>query len=206
VALKKLVGNKVPITEEDLKKGYEANYGTRARCRAIVLANQRKAQEVWDKARDNASLENFGKLAKEYSVDSASAALLGEVPPIARHGGQPVLEREAFQLKPGELSGVIQLGENFVILFCEGYTQPVQIDEKEARKYIFEDLHEKKQRIAMAKEFERLQDASEVDNFLAGTLHHPKTKTDAATAAAIDPDEKYKATAEKAMKGKTQRR
>ncbi len=198
VALKKIVGEKVEITDEDLKKGYEANYGPRARCRAIILNNQRKAQEVWDKARDDSSLENFGKLAKQYSIDSASAALLGEVPPIAKHGGQPVLEREAFQLKPGEISGVVQLGENFVILYCEGFTDPVRIDMKEARKYIYEDLHEKKQRMAMAKEFERLQDSSEVDNYLAGTLHHPKTKPVADVA--VDPDEKYKETAEKLMR------
>ena len=48
VALKKLAGE-VKITNEDLQKGFEANYGTRVRCRAIVLANQRKAQEVWEK-------------------------------------------------------------------------------------------------------------------------------------------------------------
>ena len=164
VALKKLVGDKVPITDEDIKKGYEANYGPRARCRAIVLSSQRKAQEVWDKARDNPTLENFGRLAKEYSIDTASGALQGEVPPIAKNSGQPVLEREAFQLKKGELSGVIQLGENFVILLSEGYTEPVKIDLNEAKKYIYEDLHEKKQRMAMAKEFELLQEGSVVEN------------------------------------------
>jgi parvulin-like peptidyl-prolyl isomerase len=202
VALKKIVGDKVPITDEDIKKGYEANYGPRARCRAIVLSSQRKAQEVWDKARDNPSPANFGELAKKFSIDTSSAALMGEVPPIARHGGQPVLEREAFQLKKGELSGVIQVGENFVILLCEGFTEPVKIDMKEAKTYIYEDLHEKKQRMAMAKEFERLQDACEVDNFLAKTLHHPKIKVD---PAKVDPDEAYQKAAEKS-RGSTLKR
>src|SRR4029453_45664 len=40
VALKKLVGGKVAITEEDLKKGYEANYGERVEVLAIVLSDQ----------------------------------------------------------------------------------------------------------------------------------------------------------------------
>jgi len=35
-----------------LERGYEANYGPKVRCRAIVLNNQRRAQEVWDKARE----------------------------------------------------------------------------------------------------------------------------------------------------------
>ncbi len=206
VALKKIVGDNVQITEDDLKKGFEANYGPRARCRAIVLSSQRKAQEVWDKARDNPTLENFAKLAKEFSIDSASGAIGGEVPPIARHAGQPVLEREAFQLKKGELSGVIQLGENFVILWSEGFTEPIKMDIKEAKKYIYEDLREKKQRMAMAKEFERLQDMSEVDNFLAGTLHHPKIKADHATPPG-DADKAYSETAERLLnKSQNQRR
>ena len=52
VALKKLVGDNVEITQEDLQQGYEANYGPKVRCRAIVLNNQRRAQEVWEKARE----------------------------------------------------------------------------------------------------------------------------------------------------------
>ena len=32
VALKKLVGKKIAISEDDLQKGYEANYGERVRC------------------------------------------------------------------------------------------------------------------------------------------------------------------------------
>ena len=37
VALKKLVGDKIQIAEEDLHKGFDANYGPRVRVRAIVL-------------------------------------------------------------------------------------------------------------------------------------------------------------------------
>jgi len=60
------------------------------------------------------------------------------------------------------------------VLYLEGYTTPTKIDRDEARKYILEDLHEKKQRVAMQKEFDRLQDNSQIDNFLAGTIRSPK--------------------------------
>ena len=50
-ALKKLVAGKIAVTEEDLRKGFEANYGPRVRCLAIVLNNQRQAQEVFEMAR-----------------------------------------------------------------------------------------------------------------------------------------------------------
>ncbi len=174
VALKKLVGDKVDVTEEDLRKGYEANYGPRVRCRAIVLNQQRRAQEVWEMARKKPTVEYFGQLAAEYSVEAGSRALEGEVPPIQRHGGQPLLEKEAFALRPGDLSGIIQVGDRFVILFCEGRTEPVQVDFNSVRKDIYEDIHEKKLRLAMAAEFTRIQEAAQIDNYLAGTSQSSK--------------------------------
>jgi parvulin-like peptidyl-prolyl isomerase len=174
VALKKLVGSKVEVTDEDLRKGYEANYGPRVRCLAIVLDNQRRAQQVFEMVRKNNTSKYFGELAAQYSVEPGSQALNGEVPPIKKNGGQPQLEEEAFQLKPGELSGVIQVGDKFVLLRCEGFSKAAEIDFSKVRNDIYEDLHEKKVRLAMASMFEDLQEASTVDNFLAGTSHSPK--------------------------------
>ena len=51
VVLRKLAEPNVKVTEDDMKKGFEANYGPRVRCLAIVLNNQRRANEVWEKAR-----------------------------------------------------------------------------------------------------------------------------------------------------------
>ena len=173
VALKKVV-EAPPVTDEDLKKGFEANFGPRVKCRAIVLSNQRKAQDVWEKARENPTAEFFGKLAEEYSVESTSRALKGEVPPIQRYGGQPQLEKEAFSLEPGEISAIIQTGATYVILFCEGRTKPDKIDFREVRDEILLDIQEKKLRMAMAKKFEEIHESSVVDNFLTGTMHTPK--------------------------------
>jgi parvulin-like peptidyl-prolyl isomerase len=174
VALKKLVGDKVEVSEDDLRKGYEANYGPRVRCRAIVLNQQRRAQEVWELARKKPTIENFGQLAAEYSVEAGSRSLEGEVPPIQKHGGQPMLEQEAFALRPGELSSIVQVGDKFVILFCEGRTEPIEADFNEVRKDLYEDIHEKKLRIAMAAEFKRIQEGAQIDNYLAGTSQSSK--------------------------------
>ena len=184
VALKHLVNDHVEITEEDLKKGYEANYGPKVRCRAIVVNNQRRAQEVWEKARDaqEAAQKNpevsvvkvFGDLAEQYSVEPGSRSLRGEVPPIQKHGGQPYLEKEAFSLKPGELSGIVQVGDMFVILLCEDYTKPIDTSFEEVRELLYRDIHEKKLRLAMGEMFEQLQTHSRIDNFLAGTSKMPK--------------------------------
>ncbi len=174
VALKHLVNDHVEITEEDLQKGYEANYGVKIRCRAIVLNNQRRAQEVWEKARENPTIKNFGDLAEQYSIEPGSRSLRGEVPPIQKHGGQPTLEKEAFTLKPGELSGIVQVGDMYVILLCEGITKPIDTSFEEVRELLYRDIHEKKLRVAMGKAFEHLQSSARIDNFLAGTSKVPR--------------------------------
>jgi parvulin-like peptidyl-prolyl isomerase len=173
VALKKLVGNKVVVTDEDLKKGFDANYGERVRCKAVVLNDMRRANQVFEMARRNNTSEFFSKLATQYSVEPGSQALEGDVPPIKRFGGQPELEKEAFQLKPGELSGIIQVGDKFVVLRCEGRTKPVAVRFAEVRDEIYADLHQKKLRTAVQEQFESLQDAAIVDNYLANTSHSP---------------------------------
>jgi parvulin-like peptidyl-prolyl isomerase len=172
-ALKKLTSKNVTVDEADIRKGYEANYGERVRCRAIVLSSMRRAQEVWDKARRNPSPEYFGDLAEEYSIEPTSKALRGEVPPLGRHGGQPQLEDVAFQLQDGQLSGVIQMGDKFVILRCEGRTERVAIDEGDVREILHRDIYEKKLRMAMSEKFEEINAAARVDNYLAGSSHAP---------------------------------
>lgn len=184
VALRKLVGNTVEVTEEDLKKAFEANYGPRVRCRAIVLNNLRRAQQVWEKARANPTEENFADLAEQYSVDPATRALRGEVAPIQKHGGQPLLEEEAFSLKPGEISGIIQVGpETYVILYCLGLTKPVEVEFSAVRDLLVEDIKEKKLRLAMADYFEKLLSGATIDNFLAGTTQSPNLTRRANTTA-----------------------
>jgi parvulin-like peptidyl-prolyl isomerase len=174
VALKRLAGDKVQVTDEDLQRGYEANFGRRVRCRAIVVNNLRRAQEVWQTAHEHPTAEFFGDLAEKYSIEPGSQSLRGEVPPIQKYGGQPLLEKDAFALAPGEMSGIIDVGEGrFVILFCEGHTQPEKVDFAQVREEIANDVREKKLRVAMASYFDQLQQAATIDNLLAGTTRSP---------------------------------
>jgi parvulin-like peptidyl-prolyl isomerase len=181
-ALKKLAGGAIEVTKEDLQKGFEANYSERVRCRAIVLSSMRRAQEVWAKARENTSMDYFGDLAGEYSIEPTSKSLRGEVPPIRRFGGQPQLEDVAFELKPGELSGIIQMGERFVILKCEGRTEPVEVNPQEVQEILYQDIYEKKLRMAMNEKFEAIRSQARIDNYLAGTSQAPE-RVKPATAA-----------------------
>lgn len=169
VALKELVGHQVQVSDDDLQKGFESNYGERVEVLAIVLSNQRQASEVWDMARHNPTDQFFGELANQYSIEPVSRSNFGKVPPIRKHGGQPIVEAEAFSLEPGKLSGILNVGDKFVILRCLGRTKPVVQDFDSVKGELFKDIHEKKLRIAMADEFDRLKESAQVDNFLAGT-------------------------------------
>lgn len=186
VALHKLVADKVVVEEDDMRKGFEANYGPRVCCRAIVLSDARMAQKVWEKARLRPTLDNFGDLAAEYSIESGSRNLHGVVPPIRRNGGQPLLEKEAFSLKPGELSSIVQVdGEHYIILMCEKYTDPVVVDPTSVRDMLHDDIFAKKLQVAMEDKFDELKENALVDNFLAGTSHAPH-KAEKALVAPVD--------------------
>jgi hypothetical protein len=173
VALKQLVNGKIEVTQDDLQKGFESNYGQRVEVLAIVLGNQRQANEIWDMARNRATDEFFGELAHQNSIEPVSRANFGKVPPIRMHGGQPVLEEEAFNLVPGKgaasMSGILNVGDKFVILRCLGRTVPKVQDFNAVKHELYKDIHEKKLRIAMADEFDRLKEVAQIDNFLAGT-------------------------------------
>ena len=173
-ALKMLAGNNMEITDDDLKKGFESNYGERVRVLAIVTGNQRSAHEVWDMARKTPTDEFFGQLASEYSIEPISKANQGQIPPIRMYGGQPVIEKEAFELKPGnELSGVIALGNRYIILRYLGRTKPVVSEMDSVREELTKAIQEKKLRGSMADSFEQLRRRAQIDNFLAGTTQAP---------------------------------
>ena len=165
LALRKIAGEDVKVSDDDIKKAFIRNYGPRVKARAIVLDHSRRAAEVWQKAQDNP--EDFTRLVKQYSVDPASRPLEGVIPPIQRFAGSKELENVAFKLKEGEISGVVQVGLNhYIILKCEGRTDPIVKDIAEVRDILIQELREEKINVAVAKTFEELKNKARVDNYL----------------------------------------
>lgn len=169
VQLKKLVEPSVQVSNEDLQKGFESNFGPRVEVLAIVCNDHRQALKVWQMATANPDQEYFGKLANQYSIEPASKSNFGEVPPIQQHGGRPELEAEAFALNSGEISKVVQVGEHWIIMYCQGRTTPRVTQFDAVKSELHRDIKEKKLRIAMAERFQKLRTESQIDNFLAGT-------------------------------------
>jgi len=183
VALKKLIDGKVTVTDEDLQKGYESNYGPRAEVLAIVCSNQRTSQEVWQLARNNPTEQFFGELAAQYSVEPSSRSNYGKIPPLRKHSGQPILETAAFKLQPGEMSGIIEAGGQYIVLRSQGLTAPVSTQLSAVQSELYKDILEKKQRIAMEKHLEALLTAAQIDNFLARKVQLGTAATQASLRA-----------------------
>ncbi|MEM7454854.1 MAG: peptidylprolyl isomerase [Planctomycetota bacterium] len=180
VAMRMLVEDSVTVTDEDLQKSFESNFGPRVEVLVVMLSDQRTALKVWRMATANPDREYFGQLAGEYSIDPTSQMNYGEVPPIRRHGGSSELENEAFALQPGEISRVVQAGQHWVIMYCKGQTTPRITDFEVVRDELYADIFEKKVRIATAERYYQVRESAQIDNFLAGTS---QTGQDAVRAA-----------------------
>lgn len=183
VALGKLIEGQISVSEEDLREGFESSFGVRVEVLAIVLSDQRTAQKVWELARNNSTDEFFGDLAEQYSVEPVSQSNFGKVPPIRKHGGQPALEKEAFTLKAGELSGIVATGDKYIIMRCQGQTEPVVSEFAAVRDELAVSIREKKNRQAMAKKFDELKETAQIDNFFEVAKKTGKVATAPADAS-----------------------
>ncbi|MEZ6048339.1 MAG: peptidylprolyl isomerase [Planctomycetaceae bacterium] len=148
IALRKLAGEKVQLSDSDIEEAFVRDYGPRVKARLIMVSNMRRAQEIWNKVKDNP--KDFGRYAREYSSEPNSRALDGQIPPIAKYNGNKEIWENAFKLREGEVSGIIQLSEldqnQYCILLCEGFTQPRTTNIEEVRQDLVEHLTEEKPR------------------------------------------------------------
>jgi hypothetical protein len=179
-AMKLLVPGEIKVTEEELKKAFEANYGARARVLAIVGSDERRMKEVWNMAMQDPNQKTFGQLASQYSEESVSRSNGGLIPPIPKHSGRQKLEDAAFKLKKDEISAVIQVDATYyVILYGLGYTDNI-VKKMDAaiRKELTEIIRAGKQRDAMTSAYDDLKESAEIVNFL--TAEHQSGKKVAA--------------------------
>jgi foldase protein PrsA len=183
IALKKLADKDVDVTEKDVNEAFVRNYGPRVKARAIMLNNLRRANGVWDQLQKNP--EEFEELAAKVSDDPNSRALGGQVPPISRFNGSPELEKAAFALKAGQISGVVEVSPSrYVILKCEGRTEPVVTEIDEVRDALYDEIKESKTQAQIAKTFEEIKKNTVVDNYLTQYTNRPERGASATGASA----------------------
>jgi hypothetical protein len=113
--MSKLVRNRVVVTEDDIHKAFEARYGDKVQCRMIVLAKEqgRNAYTIWQEVQNSEEL--FTKWASQ-SVIPEIAAKKGEVPPIHRFFPNKEIEKAAFELENGKVSGPIDMEDSTKVI------------------------------------------------------------------------------------------
>ncbi|MDA1013667.1 MAG: SurA N-terminal domain-containing protein [Planctomycetota bacterium] len=169
IALKKLAGANVSVTDTEIQREYINRFGQKVRARMIMCDNLRRAQEVWDKAKRQPN--EFDRLARDESIEQNSASLGGVIPPIPQYSGNTKISEEAFKLKPGDLSSIIEIGppSRYIFLLCEGRTERIPHDINEVKDEIRADLLEEKTQRAVGLTFSSLKKTSRIDNYITNT-------------------------------------
>lgn len=182
LALEKLAGQEVKITQQMMREAYVDNYGPRVKARMMVLNNLRHAQEYYEKIRK--APDEFENFVRDYSTEPNSRALGGTVPPIRQYSGaHEELRKAAFKLKtPGEISGIIQVDHQYVILKYEGRTEPIEHDLEDVKIQLDQELREREVQKMVANTFDQLKSRARIDNHLTGESKAPVAQAGGAVA------------------------
>lgn len=184
VQVKKLSIGLVKVTDEDIQKGFEATFGPKMQCLGIIVGDERRARDVWQKARtmpaklNKPLAEVFGDLAAQYSIEPGSKQMKGRISPIIKNGGEPKLEAEAFSLKPGDLSSVIQIDpQRYVILYCQEIIPAKEVKLEQVRDSIYADIKKKKEVLAINKYYSDVMRRATIMNYVTKEKFTPQDKT-----------------------------
>ena len=134
----------IEITEDEVKAYYEenkANYDQSEQVEVshILVEDEDKANELLKKIKDG---EDFAKLAKENSTDTASAENGGELGYISEGEMVEEFEKAAFALEVDEVSDVVKSEYGYHIIKATGH--------KEAKESTYEESKEDAKEAALS--------------------------------------------------------
>jgi hypothetical protein len=118
---------KEPITDQTLRAYYDSHKTelitpATVKARHIVVKTRPEAQRLLAELREGA---DFVTLAAERSTDSATRANGGELGWVPRGVMTPAFESVVFDLKPGQLSDVVETSFGFHVVRVDDVQQPV---------------------------------------------------------------------------------
>lgn len=171
--IQKLAVAQLSLTDEDLKREFACLYGPRVAIRIITFKDHRIAQKTWSEI--GGKPEIFLRYAKmQENPDLASCA--GLLNPFGRHTTHDKIEERSFQLKPGEISEVIQTTQNgHVIIFKEqDIAARTDVTFEQKKEEIRNSAMEKKRQIEVPKIIAEIKSqASTKIQFYLGTENDP---------------------------------
>jgi hypothetical protein len=116
--LSKMCQDKVKVTDEALRVQYERLYGEKRRVQLIIWPkgdDQKTILKIWEGIRS--SQEEFDREARKQANPNLAAAA-GYGKPISRYmpAEERVVEEISFQLKPGEVSQILNTSLGYVVV------------------------------------------------------------------------------------------
>jgi foldase protein PrsA len=165
IAMRKLAGKQVEVTDEEIRRAYESNYGEKVKCRIIMIpeSDARLAPKIFAQVRDDR--EAFLRQALQ-QADPNLAACGGEIK-IGRFTGLDSVEEAAFALKDGQVSQVLQVEGGRVILLREGLEpRDESTTLEQVRDELRHSLLEKKLRAEVPRVFHQLREEAVIRDFL----------------------------------------
>jgi parvulin-like peptidyl-prolyl isomerase len=122
----KLCRPRVKISEDDLNKAFENQYGEKREAKIIIWRKDefRIALKQWDEARKGA--DSFDRIARSQS-DPNVAGAAGRVAPIGRYplADNPLIAETVFKLEVGEVSQLFETPAGIMCVKCTGKVPPV---------------------------------------------------------------------------------
>jgi parvulin-like peptidyl-prolyl isomerase len=166
--MKKLAGQRLNVTEDEIRKAFDAKFGERIQCRIILEQTEKVALNTY--AEIITSKEGIARAfwsAAKRQPNIHLAAVAGQVTPVGRNMTEKILEDTAFKLRDGEISEVLRVQAGYVIMLREQVLPP---DDKHTyaseRETLRLELLDKKMRAEVPKIFAELKKTADVQDFL----------------------------------------
>jgi hypothetical protein len=173
---------RVHVGDDDLQQTFQSVYGPKVECRIIIWPpdEQKIALQMYDKLRK--SEEEFERAARSQAM-SDLAAVGGRIRPIAHFSGtHPEVEKEAYSLKPGEISRLIVTPQGTVCLKCDKLIPAdPQAKFEEMKEAMRKEVFEKKVEAESRKLFVTLHDEAKPVLFLKKKVSAEELKRDVET-------------------------
>jgi len=173
VGIRKIAGQNVKVTNEEIQRKFDAQYGEGVMLRQIVLFDKAKGDlktrgdAILRELQTNPSRENFISLAKLRSDDPVSAAQGGFIGTFRRFSMPDNMQVEnlLINLKEGETTGLVPIDGFFVIFRCEKYVPAANVDRRALSEKLFYQVEEEKINKAMVQILPQIYQQSQITNF-----------------------------------------
>lgn len=147
--IQKLAESQLALTDEDLKREFACRFGPKVTIRLITFKDQKIASKIWAEIRGNPEL--FIRYAKQQE-NIELAAVAGMMAPFGRHTTHDNIEQRAFELKPGEMSEVLQTAQQGYVVIMKEYDHPAQnVNFEDKKELIRQSALEKKRQTEVPK-------------------------------------------------------